>query len=117
LLELPNPISITNTLGNFETMRFDILAACMIAYASSSSAAPLPVDPPKGGACLAPSRPDHKVEAYPAKHPAPVKAIALPEPLKGPETPEMHDQEHHGLVLPVLHRKITVHDKAQNIDT
>jgi hypothetical protein len=59
------------------------------------------------------------VEAYPAKHPAPVKAIAPPKPPKGPETPKMHDQEHRGpaMILPMLHRKITVHDKAQNIDT
>ena len=99
-------------------MRFDILAACMIAHASLSLAAPLPIDPLKGGACLAPSRPDHKVEAYSAKHPAPVKAIAPPEPPKVPETPGMHDPEHRGpaMILPVLHRKITVHDKAQNID-
>ena len=99
-------------------MRFSILAACMIAYASSSLAAPLPIDPPKGGACLAPSHPDRKVNAYPATHPAPVGAIAPPEPLKRPEAPEMHPVEHRGpaVVLPVLHRKITVHDKIQNID-
>ena len=99
-------------------MRFGILAAYMIAYASSSLAAPLPIDPPKGGACLAPSQPDRKVNAYSATHPAHVGAIAPPEPPKGPEAPGMHQQEHRGptIILPVLHRKITVHDEIQNID-
>ena len=97
-------------------MRFDILAACTMAYANSILAAPLPTDPLKGGACLAPSQPDRKVHAYSAKHPAPLTGIALPEPPKGPETPEMHEQEHRrpGIVLPVLHRKITVHDEFQD---
>jgi len=97
-------------------MCFDILAACMIAYASSSLAAPLPTDLPKGGACLEPSQPDRKVHAYTAKHPAPLTGIAPPEPLKRPETPEMHEQEQRrpGIVLPVLHRKITVHDEFQD---
>lgn len=100
-------------------MRFDILTACMIAYASSSFGAPLPSDPPKAGACLAPSRPDHKVNAYPAKHPTPPKAIASPEPPKGLGAPEMHEKEQHGpaTVLPMLHRKITVLDKPRNIDS
>lgn len=99
-------------------MRFVILAACMVAYASSGFAAPFPIDLPKGGACLAPSRPDHKVEAYPAKHPAPAKAIAPPEPPKAPEVPEIHKQEHRGpaVVLPLLHRKITVPDRPLSID-
>ena len=99
-------------------MRFVILAACMVAYASSSLAAPLPINPPKGGACLAPSQLDRKVNAYPATHPTPVGAIAPPELPNGPEAPGMHQQEHRGpsIVLPVLHRKITVHDEIQNID-
>ena len=99
-------------------MRFHVLAACMIAYASSSLAAPMLPGPPEGSVCVAPSRPDHKVEAYPAKRPAPLEAIEPPELPKGPEAPKMHEQEHRGpaIVLPVLHRKITVHDKIQNID-
>lgn len=100
------------------TMRFDILAACMIAYASSSLAAPFQIDSPKGGACLAPSRPDRKVNAYPAKHPAPPTGIAPPGPPKGTEAPDMHEQEHRGpaVVLPLLHRKITVPDRPLSID-
>lgn len=72
----------------------------------------MPTDPLKGSACLAPSQPDRKVNAYPVKHPAPLAGIAPPEPPRRPETPDMHEQEHHrsGIVLPVLHRKITVHD-------
>ena len=105
-------------LRNTRKMRLDILAACMFAYASSSLAAPPPTNPPKGGACLAPSQPDRKVNAYPSKHLAPVKAIAPPEPPKGPEAPDMHQQEHRGptIILPVLHRKIIMHDEIQNID-
>lgn len=96
-------------------MRFHVLAACMITCASSSLAAPLLPGPPTGSACLAPSRPDHKVAAYLAKHPAPLKVIEPPELPKGPEASEMHEQEHRGpaIVLPVLHRKITVHDGFQ----
>ena len=99
-------------------MRFSILAACMVAYVNSSLAAPLPINPPKGGACLAPSQLDRKVNAYPATHPAPVGAIAPLEPPRGPVAPEMHQNDHPGptIVLPVLHRKITVHDEIQNID-
>lgn len=99
-------------------MRFNILAACLVAYASSGFAAPLPIDPPKGGACLAPSQPDREVNAYPAKHPAPPTGIAPPGPPMGTEAPDMHEQEHRGpaVVLPLLHRKITVPDKAQTID-
>jgi hypothetical protein len=89
----------------------------MIAYASSSLAAPFPPGPPKGDACNVPSRPDHGVEAYPAKHPAPLKAIAPHAPPKEPEAPEMHEQEHRGpaIVLPVLHRKITVQDAFRGV--
>ena len=99
-------------------MRFEILVACMVACTSSSSAATLPPGPPRGGACLAPSPPDHKVEAYPAMHLAPVKAIVLPEQSKGPKDPEMPDQQYHrpAFLLPELHRKITVHDEVDNIN-
>lgn len=109
---------IHHTSKTLENMRFDILAACMIAYPSSSLAAPLPTDPLKGSACLAPSQPDRKVNAYPAKHPAPLAGIAPPEPPKRPETPDMHEQEHRGptIALPVLHRKITMHDEVQDTD-
>jgi len=105
----------SKTLG---AMRIDILAGCMIACASSSLAAPLPIDPPKGGACPAPSRPDHKVNAYPAIHLTPVTAIGSPEPPNGPVIPNIPQQEPHGaaLVLPELHRKITVHDEFRGVD-
>jgi hypothetical protein len=96
-------------------MRFGTLAACIIAFASSILAAPLPSDPPRGGACIAPSQPDHKVDAYPATHMAPVKAIA---PSKEPELLKMPQREHRepAFALPELHRKITVHENFAPID-
>lgn len=83
-------------------MRLEILAACVIAYASPSLAAPLPIDPPTGGACLAPSQSDRKVNAYLATHPAPVEAIAPLEPPRGPEAPEMHQNDHPGPTISTL---------------
>ena len=58
------------------------------------------------------------MEAYPAIHLAPVKAIALPEQSKGQEVSEMSDQQYHrpAFLLPELHRKITVHDEVDNIN-
>jgi len=98
-------------------MRFGTLAACVVAFASSILAAPLPSDPPRGGACLAPSRPDHKVDAYRAIHMVPAKAIAPPEQPKGPGLSGTPQQEHRepAFALLELHRKITVHDEFTQV--